>query len=323
MALRYNGSVIAPFEHCPQPAIGSAGPGQVRLRMLFAAMNYRDSLAAASPSSSSLPGRILGNEGVGVVEQSHNPAFSAGDVVFANGAGLGSERDGTLASHALVPEASLMPLPEGLEPASAAILGAAGMVAMLSLQAMERANAGPTSGPFAVTGASGGVGRTTVALLAAAGLEVTAITRRLENSADLKALGAARIMALPAAEITQSQAFMAEEWAGAVDVVGGDPLNWLLRTAKPGACICAAGIVSGFTLSTNLAALILRNVTLAGITARVARETRLAAFSRLAKLAGSVDVERLGRFIPMELAAEALLDIRHGRAAGRVVVRFP
>ncbi|MDP4823793.1 MAG: oxidoreductase, partial [Aestuariivirgaceae bacterium] len=104
-------------------------------------MNYRDSLAAASPSSSSLPGRILGNEGVGVVEQSHNPAFSAGDVVFANGAGLGSERDGTLASHALVPEASLIPLPEGLEPASAAILGAAGMVAMLSLQAMERANA--------------------------------------------------------------------------------------------------------------------------------------------------------------------------------------
>lgn len=291
--------------------------------MMFAAVNYRDCMVASTPQAQDAKVRALGNEGVGIVEESRCPAISPGDVVFVNGAGLGSERDGTLASHVIVPHTAIVPLPVGLAPRQAAMFGSAGMVAMLALGAMEAAEFVPSSGPVAVTGASGGVGRTSVALLAAAGLQVAAITRRLENARALSALGAASIEAPPEVGVAQSQEFLAERWAGAVDVVGDGLLNWLLRAARPASCICSAGITGGFTLTTNLASLILRNVTLMGITARMPREKRVAAFSRIAVYADGIDIERLGRFISMDKVPDALVELREGRANGRTVVQFP
>ena len=88
-----------------------------------------------------------------------------------------------------------MPLPAGLDERQAMCIGTAGLTAMLCVLALEEAGVTPQSGEILVTGAAGGVGSTAVALLAALGYQVAALTYRPEEQGELlTALGASRIV---------------------------------------------------------------------------------------------------------------------------------
>ncbi|WP_368735229.1 NAD-dependent epimerase/dehydratase family protein, partial [Klebsiella michiganensis] len=76
----------------------------------------------------------------------------------------------------------------------AMIIGTAGFTAMLCVMALEEGGVHPDDGDILVTGASGGVGSTAIALLAALGYRVTAISGRDSNTEYLKALGAKEVM---------------------------------------------------------------------------------------------------------------------------------
>ena len=65
---------------------------------------------------------------------------------------------------------------------------------MLCVMALEEGGVHPDDGDILVTGASGGVGSTAIALLAALGYRVTAISGRDSNTDYLKALGAKEVM---------------------------------------------------------------------------------------------------------------------------------
>lgn len=84
------------------------------------------------------------------------------------------------------------------------ILGTAGFTAMLCVMALEEGGVKPEDGDVLVTGASGGVGSTAVALLSALGYSVTAISGRDSNTDYLKSLGAKTV--LPVANILKHRA---------------------------------------------------------------------------------------------------------------------
>ncbi len=121
-----------------------------------------------------------------------------------------------------------------------------------------------------VTGASGGVGSMSIALLAKAGWHVVASTGRVTESGVFKDLGAAEIA--DRTELSGSGKPPAKErWAAGIDSVGSATLANLLLIFST-VVRCCLRMAGGMDSSTSVAPFILRNVALLGIDSVKARK---------------------------------------------------
>jgi acrylyl-CoA reductase (NADPH) len=191
----------------------------------------------------------------------------------------------------------------------------------LSIVALEKRGLQPDSGPVLVTGASGGVGGTALAILADRGYEVWAATGKPEEIERLRALGAAGILSRD--EVTgEGRALESERWAGAVDAVGGATLPYVLRTLKRGAAVAASGNAGGASLETTVLPFILRGVALLGMdSVTVPIGLRRDTWDRLAT---DLRPRELGTHVTevgLDELDDALDAIVAGAARGRWVIR--
>jgi acrylyl-CoA reductase (NADPH) len=216
-----------------------------------------------------------------------------------------------------------VPLPNGLAVRQAMAVGTAGLTAVLALQALEAHGLAPDKGEVLVTGAAGGVGSVAVALLAASGYEVAAVTGRPETEAYLKSLGASRIV--PRAELAEvsKKPLEAETWAGCIDSVGGAMLARVLTQMKYGCSVAAVGLAGGTNLPATVIPFLLRGVNLLGIDSVMQPfENRVKAWNRIAS---SLPMEKLEAMVSEAGLPELPrigADILQGGVKGRVVVKL-
>ena len=134
-----------------------------------------------------------------------------------------------------------------------------------------------------VTGASGGVGSTAVAILAKLGYEVVASTGRPAEAGYLTDLGASEIIDRSELGEENARPLQSTRWAGAVDAVGSHTLANVIAQTNPEGCVTACGLAQGMDLPTSVAPFILRGVTLAGINSVYQSfDRRMLAWNRLA-----------------------------------------
>ena len=170
-------------------------PGELTLRVAYSTINYKDGLVTRPGNRvARLYPLIGGVDLAGTVLDSSDDRFRAGDDVIVHGYELGTGHHGGYAEIARVPAEWAVRLPDGLTPRQAMALGTAGFTSALSIQRLEHMGLVPGVGPVLVTGASGGVGSTAVAMLAARGYEVVASTGSPDSAAFLSELGAARVV---------------------------------------------------------------------------------------------------------------------------------
>jgi acrylyl-CoA reductase (NADPH) len=202
-------------------------------------------------------------------------------------------------------------------------IGTAGFTAALSVDELERHGLRPGDGPVLVTGAAGGVGSLSVALLARRGYEVVASTGRAVEGEWLRALGAAEVVDRDALEDAPGRVLGSERWAGAVDCVGGATLAKVLRTLRYGAAVAASGLTGGAGLETTVHPFITRQVALLGIdSVETPAERRAATWSRLAGDLRPSELEALvEEEVPLAQVEGALERILRGGVRGRVLVR--
>src|SRR5207248_10905465 len=141
---------------------------------------------------------VPGIDLAGEVVASDDPALPTGTAVLAHGYDLGAAHHGGFAEYARVPGDWVVPLPRGLTPREAMAIGTAGFTAALSIHRLEERGLVPADGPVLVTGATGGVGSTAVAILAERGYQVVASTGKADQEPYLRELGASEV--LPRAE---------------------------------------------------------------------------------------------------------------------------
>ncbi|BCW88858.1 Acrylyl-CoA reductase AcuI [Alphaproteobacteria bacterium SO-S41] len=296
-------------------------PGDVTVAVSHSTVNYKDGLAltGAAPVVRRWP-MIPGIDFAGVVEESSNPLWKAGDKVILNGWGLGETHLGGYATRARVKGEWLVPLPDAFTPAEAMAIGTAGYTAMLCVLALEQHGILPDTRPVLVTGAAGGVGSVAISVLAKLGYRVIASTGRAEEKEYLTKLGADEV--IPRAELTGEPRPMGKErWAGVVDSVGSKTLANALSMTKYGGCVAACGLAAGMDLPGSVAPFILRGVTLAGIDSVMApRERRLVAWQRLARDLDSAKLDSMMTTIGLKDAAGLGPEILQGKVRGRVVV---
>lgn len=297
------------------------GDGDVTVNVAWSTLNYKDALAltGASPVVRSFP-MVPGIDFSGIVTESRHPDYAPGDKVILNGWGVGEKHWGGLAERAQVNGDWLVPLPEGLTLRQAMAIGTAGYTAMLCVMALEEQGLTPDKGEVVVTGAAGGVGSVAVALLAARGFSVTAITGRSGQADYLKTLGATTI--LDRAELTGKPRPLAKErWAGAVDVAGGQVLANLLSMIRYDGVVAACGLAASLDLPTSVAPFILRGVTLKGVDSVMCPAARRrAAWARLATELDPKRLETMVQSIALDKVAETAPLFLEGKVRGRVLV---
>ena len=296
--------------------------GDVLLDVAYSSLNYKDGLVLNNLGGlvKNYP-HIPGIDLSGTVAHSDHPDFQPGDFVVCTGWRVGEVHWGGYAQKARLKGEWLVKLPADLTPRTAMGLGAAGLTAVIALEALEDHGLIPDKGEVLITGAAGGVGSCSVLLLSALGYDVAASTGRPELEPYLKDLGARTI--IPRQELTEpsKRPLESARWAACIDSVGGTTLARALAQMDYGASIAAVGLAGGAEFSASVIPLLLRGINILGIDsvfypierrsrawARLARELPLDKIDAICREAGLADLPQLGK------------DILEGKIQGRVII---
>lgn len=240
--------------------------GDVLIRVHYSSLNYKDAMSASGNKgvSRNFP-HTPGIDAAGVVEASSVAELSIGDEVIITGYDLGMNTAGGFGQYIRVPAAWVLKRPQGLSLRESMILGTAGLTAALCVDKLEQAGLSPDQGPVLVTGATGGVGSIAVALLSSLGYEVAAATGKASQADFLKGLGAAQIVDRSELEAGKDRPMLKEQWAGAVDTVGGDILFNVVKSLRYDGSVACCGLTAGGAFQGSVFPFILRNVNLLGV----------------------------------------------------------
>jgi acrylyl-CoA reductase (NADPH) len=320
IATRRNSEVI----HGPADlGIDELGPGDVLVRVEWSSVNYKDAMVTQPGNRvARITPLVPGVDLAGTVVSSDAPELAPGTAVVAHGHDLGVAHHGGFAAYARVPAGWVVPLPAGLPTRDAMIIGTAGFTAAMSVDQLEQRGMAPGDGPVLVTGASGGVGSTAVAILARRGYEVVASTGKEDQHPWLGQIGATEVIGRDDLQGDPGRVLGPERWVGAVDCVGGATLAHIVRSLRYGGAVAASGLTAGTELETTVFPFITRGVALLGVdSVRTPASRRRDIWARLAGDLRPPDLQELvAREVGMDGLPDALDDILAARVRGRILV---
>jgi NADPH2:quinone reductase len=304
-------------EDLPSPTLG---PGQVRVRVSAAAVNFPDVLLVANKYQISAPVPFVpGSEFAGVV------AWVADDVagVSVGDRVTGSAMVGAFAEEAVVGAGAVRPIPDGVDTRHAAAFGVAHRTAFHTLRSVAALQPGEE---LVVLGAGGGVGLAAVQLGVLLGASVTAVASSAEKLEVAKAHGAKNLIDHRAGDLRQALREALPDGADVVvDPVGGALAEPALRALRWDGRFVTVGYASGEIPRIPLNLVLLKGIHVLGFEfygfvthspdAFTKGEEELAGL-----LASGQVVPHIGASFGLDEAAAALRLVADGQAVGKVVI---
>ncbi len=296
--------------------------GDLLIDVRYSSLNYKDGLSATgNPGVTRNFPHTPGIDAAGVVLESAEPAFKAGDEVIAIGFDLGMNTPGGFGERIRIPAGWAVQKPEGLSLEQSMILGTAGFTAALCVHKLEAAGMTPEAGPVLVTGATGGVGSVAVMLLTKLGYTVTAVTGKESQHGFLRDIGAAEIIDREAARAGADRPLGAETWGGVVDTVGGEILFNAVKSLKYGCSLAACGLVDSPAIPATVLPFILRHVNLLGVdSVQLPLDQKLQIWNKLAGPWQLPELESLKAPLTLDTISDAIDRILAGEMVGRGVL---
>jgi acrylyl-CoA reductase (NADPH) len=239
--------------------------GDLLIRVSHSSLNYKDALSANGNKgvTKDYP-HTPGIDAVGVIVKSENSSFSINDKVIVSSYDLGMNTDGGFSEYIRVPSTWAVKLPEGLTMKESMIYGTAGLTAGISVLRLT-ALVQPEDGKIVVSGATGGVGSLSAAILAKLGYFVVAITGKESERDYLTNLGAKEIILRNDFENLDKRPILKPLFSGAIDTVGGIILENIIKSTAAMGVITCCGNVASPKLDLTVFPFILRGITLIGI----------------------------------------------------------
>ena len=297
--------------------------GEVLVRVHYSSLNYKDALSASGNRGVTrrYP-HTPGIDAAGVVVESSVPAFQPGDQIIVSGYDLGMNHPGGFSEYVRVPAAWVVRLPEGLSLQQSMMLGTAGFTAGRCVEMLVRQGCVPGGGEILVTGATGGVGSISVAILARLGFAVTALTGKKEQEF-LLGLGAHTVLARGDFVRSRKKMLLAEKWAGVVDTIGGEYLEMAIKETCYDGVVTSCGNAASGDLALTVYPFILRGVRLIGIdSSRCSLAVRERIWQLLATEYKVSQLDDLVSMITLEQLDDAIRSMLAGSLRGRMLVRM-
>ncbi|MBF2351124.1 NADPH:quinone oxidoreductase family protein [Listeria welshimeri] len=310
--------------HFRETTLDNLPENEVTIEVHYSGINYKDGLAV-------LPeGKIVnqypfipGIDASGVVIESKSNRFQVGDEVIVTSYDFGVSYFGGYSEFIRVPAEWVVPLPQGLSLKEAMILGTAGFTAALSVDALESSGVRPETGKIAVSGATGGVGSLSTAILAKRGFSVVASSGKKDAKDFLQKFGVSEVVSREAFQPEKIRALDKQLYAGAIDCVGGKPLSYLLTAVQYGGAVTTCGMSAGGKLDTTVFPFILRGVQLLGIDSVLCpMQKRTQIWQRLATDFKLANLDELATEINFQILPEALHQVMNGGVTGRYLVKI-
>jgi acrylyl-CoA reductase (NADPH) len=241
---------------------------EVLIRVCFSTINFKDCMSCqGNPAVTQKYPHTPGIDAAGVVESSSSAQFKQGDRVVVISSAMGMTVSGGFGQYIRVPEKWVMSLDDEMDLEEAMAFGTAGYTAALSVEAIQEAGITLEDSKILVTGATGGVGCVSVALLSQFGCHVTAVTGKLEAKDFLLEIGATKVLDRSKFEKSAEQSMLVPRWDAAIDVAGGNILSTVLKMIRDNGVVIATGMVKDASFEANVMPFILRSIKLIGVNA--------------------------------------------------------
>lgn len=297
--------------------------GDVLVKVQYSSLNYKDALSATGNKgvTKNFP-HTPGIDSAGVVVSSQTEKFKVGDEVIVCGYDLGMNSPGGFGEYISVPSEWIVKLPRNLSAKEAMILGTAGFTAGISvLKLTEQVK--PEDGKILVSGATGGVGSVSVAILSKLGYQVVAITAKESDYEFLKQLGASEIISRTEFENIPNKPILSACYAGGIDTVGGDILAKMIKSTQLLGVVTTCGSVSSTDLNLTVFPFILRAVSLIGISAQnYPADRRPVLWNKLADEWKPSGLLNIFTEVTLYELDEKINDILMGKIKGRTLVKI-
>ncbi|MCP9337788.1 YhdH/YhfP family quinone oxidoreductase [Stutzerimonas xanthomarina] len=298
--------------------------GEVLIRVRYSSLNYKDALSASGNRgvTRNFP-HTPGIDAAGTVAESTVADFAVGDEVIVTGYDLGMNTPGGFGQYIRVPAGWVIKRPVGLSLRESMALGTAGLTAALCIDKLEQAGLEPTDSPILVTGATGGVGSIAIALLSRLGYKVAAVTGKAEQGDYLRKLGATQIIERSALQAGTEKPLLKEQWAAAVDTVGGDILFNVVKSLQRGGSVACCGLTAGTNFQANVLPFILRGVNLLGVdSVEIPLVVKASMWDKLSVQWKLPNLDDLAQEVSLGQLPEAIERILAGQQTGRMLVRL-
>lgn len=316
----------------PEP---EPGPGEVRLAMRAAALNYRDLLVPEKGYGARMKALplVMLSDGVGIVDKLGPgvttpsvgtrvcplmcQSWLAGEPDDARlGLTLGSELDGTMADFMVLPATGVAPVPGYLSDVEAATLPTAAITAWRALISEGRLRPGER----VLVQGTGGVSLFALLFAKLAGAFVVVTSSSDEKLQRARALGADATLNY---RTTPEWGRPARELAGGgldhvVEVGGQGTLPQSLRAVRAGGTISLIGVLAGGSMDARLGLVVTRHVRLQGITVGSGDD-----FRAMARAIGESGLKPpIDSEFTFENLHAALDHLASGRHFGKIVIRY-
>lgn len=302
---------------------GSPEQGQTRVQVFYSSLNFKDALAVTGSGKilRKLP-LIPGIDLAGEIIESSDPDRFPGDKVLVTGCGLGESFSGGFSEQALVPNESMVTLPEGMSLREAMIIGTAGFTAGLALHQLEHNGLQPGQGDVLVTGATGGVGSLSLQLLKAKGYATLAWTRKAKEEEYLRQVGADFVGDISKKDWS-SRPLASAQFAGAIDNVGGEVLSYILPRMNLWSSVASVGMAKSPLIAGTVFPHILRGVNLLGVSsANCPMNLRKKVWAQWGRLLSSLNLDRVvSEEVPLQRVLPVAEKMIAGKTKGRVLVK--
>jgi len=290
--------------------------GWVRVRVTHASLNRHDifTLLGVTAQNEPIPfPMILGNDGAGLLDDGTPvviyPLIGSdswrGDETLDPAWHVFSELvPGTMADYVAVPRRNAIPMPEGLSPVNAALLGTAWLTAYRTLFTKSGLRPGET---LLVQGASGGMATALIQMGRAAGFRVWVTTRNEEGRKIALRLGADAVFA------TNEE--LPRRVDAVVDNVGAVTWAHSLRSLKRGGTLVVNGITTGGVAETDLLRIFVEQINIRGTIMGTLEEMK----AMMSFIVTAGIQPEVGVVIPMAEAREAIGSMIAGHTTGKTV----
>lgn len=296
---------------------------EVLIKVHYSSLNYKDALSATGNKgvTQNFP-HTPGVDAAGIVQESKDTRFKKGEKVIVTSYDLGQNTSGGFGEYIRVPADWVVPLPEGLSLRESMIYGTAGFTAAYGVFKLKHNNTKPSDGRVLVTGATGGVGCIAVALLAKENYEVVAATGKIEQQTFLEKMGAAEVIHRDMVYPESDKPLVSGKWSGAIETVGGEMLDAVIRQTKHNGTVACCGNVLGHNLNTSIYPFILRGVSLMGIDSGICLMPMRKKIWKYLAEDGKLDIlEEISSECSLDNLEDEIKKILQGKQVGRVILK--